>query len=63
MTFTIEQFWWLIPTVVSIAAIRWCARQDYRGDYNFTALFTIPVTAFVIAFAWMLYFGIGWVLA
>lgn len=63
MTFSITLGWWLIPLAVSIAAVWWCSAQDYRGDYNFNAVFTVPVTALVICFSWMLYFGIGWALS
>lgn len=63
MTFTIEFGWWIIPALLTIAAVWWCGRQDYSGDYNPTALFTVPVTGLAICFAWMVYFGIGWALA
>jgi len=60
MTFEITLGLWLIPAVLSIAALWWLFSQDYRGDYNFTALFTVPTTAFVICFVWMVYFGLAW---
>ncbi len=63
MTFSITLGWWLIPLMATIAAIGWCAAQDYGGDYNFNAVFTVPVTAFVISASWMIYFGIGWALS
>lgn len=63
MTFTIEFGWWIIPALLSIAALWWCSRQDYSGDYNFNAVFTVPVTGMAICFFWMVYFGIGWALS
>lgn len=63
MEATITIGWWIIPAIVTVGAIVWFNSQDYRGDYNFNALFTAPVTAFVICAAWMIYFGIGWALS
>lgn len=55
--------WWIIPALLSIAAIWWTTTFNYRGDYNFTALFTYPVAALAMCFVWMIYFAIGWALA
>ena len=63
MSFTITAGWWLLPLAVSIAAVWWCERQDYSGDYNFTGVFTLPMTGFVICLSWMVYFGLGWALS
>jgi hypothetical protein len=63
MTMQITLGWWLIPLAISITAVWWLGSQNYRGDYNFAALFTFPMTAFVICLAWMVYFAIGWALA
>jgi hypothetical protein len=63
MSIQITLGWWLIPLAISIAAVWWLISQEYRGDYNFVGLFTVPMTAFVICLAWMVYFGIGWALA
>lgn len=62
MDMTITLGWWIIPAVLSLAAIHWCGKQDYSGDYNFTALITLPVTGLAICFVWMIYFGLGWAL-
>ncbi|MXO72892.1 hypothetical protein [Alteraurantiacibacter buctensis] len=63
MSATITLGLWIIPTIVSAFAMIWCSSQDYRGDYNFNALFFVPVTALIICAAWMIYFGIGWALS
>jgi len=63
MTYTIILGWWLVPLAITIAAFWWCHSQDYRGSYNFNAMFTVPVTGLVICAAWMVYFAIGWALA
>lgn len=63
MTMTITLGWWLIPLALTIAAMWWCASQDYNGDYNFNAVVTLPITGFVICFVWMIYFAAGWALA
>lgn len=60
---TITLGWWLIPAAITCLAVGWFSSQDYRGDYNFNALFTAPTAAFVICLAWMIYFAIGWALA
>ena len=39
MTITIGA--WIIPALLSALAILWCSRQNYRGDYNMTAVFTL----------------------
>jgi hypothetical protein len=49
---------WIVPTLLSLASIWWCQSQNYSGDYNFTALFTVPVSALAICFVWMVYFGL-----
>lgn len=61
MTITIGA--WIIPAFLSALAILWCSRQNYRGDYNMTAVFTFPATALAICFVWMVYFGLGWALS
>lgn len=58
MEFTITIGAWIIPALLSIAALVWFAKQDYRGTYNFSVLFTAPVTALAICFVWMVYFGL-----
>ena len=63
MNITITAGWWLLPLFVSIGAIWWCSRQDYHGDYNFNAVFTVPMTGMVICASWMIYFAAGWALA
>lgn len=63
MSMTITLGWWIIPALISIAAVWWMMSQDYGGDYNFNAVFTVPVTAFVICFVWLIYTAIGWGLA
>lgn len=63
MSMTITLGWWLIPALLSIAAIWWMFSQDYRGDYNFNAVFTVPVTGFAICLVWLIYTAIGWALA
>ena len=63
MSMTITLGWWLIPTLLSIAAL-WCMfSQDYRGDYNFNAVITVPTTGFAICLVWLIYTAIGWALA
>lgn len=49
---------WLIPALISIAAVVWCSTQNYAGDYNFNAVLTVPTTGFIICFAWMIYFAV-----
>lgn len=61
MDFTITLGWWLIPALLTVAAIVWCEKQDYSGDYNFTGVFTFPMTGFVICFVWMVYFALAWI--
>lgn len=56
--FTITIGAWIIPALLSLAATIWFCKQDYRGAYNVNALFTLPATAFVICFVWMVYFGL-----
>ena len=63
MTLSITLGWWIIPALISIAAVWWMESQNYRGDYNFTALITVPTTAFVICLVWLIYTAIGWSLA
>lgn len=63
MSMTITLGWWIIPAIISIAAIWWMMSQNYSGDYNFTAVITVPTTAFVICFVWLIYTAIGWGLA
>lgn len=63
MTVTLTAGWWLLPVFASIAAIWWMINQDYRGDYNFNAVFTVPMAGMMICAAWALYFGIGWALS
>lgn len=63
MEVTLTIGWWLLPAFVSITAIWWMLRQDYGGNYNFTALFTVPMAGFVIMTAWAIYFAIGWALS
>ncbi len=63
MSMTITLGWWIIPALVTIAALWWLFSQDYRGDYNFNALVTVPLTGFVICLAWLIYAAIGWALA
>ncbi len=60
MSTTITIGAWIIPALLTVGAIIWCAKQDYRGDYNMTAVFTLPATAFLICFVWMVYFGLSW---
>lgn len=63
MSMTITLGWWLIPALLSIAPLWWMFSQDYRGDYNFNAVFTVPVTGFAICLVWLIYTAIGWALA
>ena len=60
MSATITIGAWIIPALLTIAVIIWFNRQDYSGDYNFSALFFAPVAAFLICFVWMVYFGLSW---
>jgi len=50
-------------TLPTIAALWWMFSQDYYGDYNFNAVFTVPVTGFAICLVWLIYTAIGWALA
>lgn len=63
MSMTITLGWWIIPAILSIAAVWWMTSQDYRGSYNFTALFTVPMTGFAICLVWLIYSAIGWALS
>lgn len=63
MSMTITLGWWIVPALLTIAALWWMASQDYRGDYNFTIVFTLPATGFAICFVWLVYTAIGWALA
>ncbi len=63
MDFTLTIGWWIVPALASVAALHWFGKQDYSGDYNFTAVFTAPATALMICFSWMVYFGLGWALS
>lgn len=63
MSMTITLGWWIIPALVSLAAVWWFSVQDYSGDYNFNVLFTAPVTGFLICLAWLIYTAIGWAVA
>ena len=55
---TITLSWPLIAAIIAtVMAISWCGRQDYRGAYNFTAIYTVPATAAMICFAWLIYFA------
>jgi hypothetical protein len=58
MAVTITLGWWLVPTFASIAAIWWAFAFDYRGDYNFAALFTFSVSGLMIAASWAIYFAV-----
>ena len=50
--------WLLIAACMStVLAVVWCCRQDYSGDYNFTAIFTLPMAAAWIAVTWLIYFA------
>jgi len=53
MNFTLG--WWLIPLAVTVWLIHWCLKQDYSGDYNFMAMFTVPVTCAGVCFTWLIY--------
>lgn len=63
MSMTITLGWWIIPAIITIAALWWMFSQDYRGDYNFNAVIIVPVTGFVICLTWLIYTAIGWALA
>lgn len=54
---------WIIPAFLSLLVIMWVNRQDYSGDYNFSAVVFVPIGAFLICFVWMVYFAAGWLLS
>lgn len=58
MIITITIGWWILPAILSLLAVLWCNSLDYGGDYNFTGAISLPITAFVICFVWMVYFGV-----
>lgn len=63
MNYSITLGWWIVPALITVWLLHWCGKQDYRGDYNFTALFTLPATGFGICLVWLIYTAIGWALA
>ena len=58
MTATITIGWWVVPAILSLLAVIWCSNQNYSGDYNFTAVYTFPVTGMAICFVWAVYFAV-----
>lgn len=53
----------LLPLAATIIALNWaCGEEFTKGDYNFGLVFSLPMAAFVSAFAWGAYFAVGWAL-
>jgi len=49
---------WIIPVFLTVGIWCWILLGfNYRGDYNFTPLYTMPLGAFLTSFVWMIYFA------
>lgn len=58
---TITLGWWLLPTIITIAAFVWAFSDSEAGDI--AGAFLLLGAMVVSLFAWVLYLGIGWALS
>lgn len=61
MTLEITLGWWLLPTIVTIAAFVWASKDDEANGLAGAILF-LGATVVSLA-AWVIYLGVGWALA
>lgn len=48
---------WVLPLALTLLTVFWLYKKTTRyGDYDFSILFDLPFTGFVIAVWWLIYF-------